>query len=125
MPQMQCQQAVLEFVLAHPPFNFAGEFIKPAPARRNGQFVESLPEHLEFLLVAPLIGRDDLRVVRGRAAARPYHVLAMRNTDFFTAISPARPFRPAFSPGPDWAAGRRRALFHNASVPAPAAAAAG
>jgi len=45
---MQRQQAVLETILLHPPFNFARELAKPAAAGRDRQFMEGLAEHFEI-----------------------------------------------------------------------------
>ena len=121
MPQMQCQQAVLELVFVHPFFDLAREFIKPAPARRNGQFVKSS--------AVSCVGHLDYWMNENHLSTMLHPTIQLSTNPAihwsFIGFSPGRPFRTAFSPGPDWAAGRRRAPFHSASAPVPAAAAAG
>ena len=45
VPQEQCQQAVLEFILFHPLLHFARELAKSAPARGDRQLVKGLTQH--------------------------------------------------------------------------------
>ena len=45
VPQVQRHEAMLEPILGKPGFDLGGEVIKPAPARGECQFVESLVEH--------------------------------------------------------------------------------